>query len=86
MGDVKLTLKYKMVHKEKELLCGKCRNSNQGTVDKIDGLIFCKFSSGIKSEEYPCIISHSGYLLFEEYDGTNCTWAKDGEFEVVTEE
>ena len=86
MSDVKLTLRYRDNQSGEGLVCNRCRNSNQNTDDYREGLVFCKFGMGIKYDNHPCDINVSDRLLFEEYDGTNCTWYKDGQFEVVVED
>lgn len=77
----KLILKYKTTSK-KDVVCSKCRNANQETLDMEDGLVFCKFGNEIKSEDYSCNITVEGYLMFEEYNGVNCTWSLEDDFEV----
>ena len=79
-----LILKYKITTKE-NLLCKKCRHSNQNTMDSEDELVFCRFDYEIKSKSHSCDVTVDDYYLFEEHDTTNCTWASNQDFEIMTE-
>lgn len=79
MDETKLTLKYTK-SKPQCTCCKQCRHANQETDDFADGLIYCKLSNNIKGDQQICDVAFSNMLAFEEYDGTNYTWDKDGCF------
>jgi hypothetical protein len=71
--------------------CTKCRHSNQETDDFCSGLVACKFGYGMRYGEN-CnqqLLDSSGnpvsLWLFEEYDGTNCTWFSKEEMQIVVQ-
>jgi hypothetical protein len=67
-------------------VCGKCRHSNQGTVDFAEGHVFCSWISGARHPAYVCDVrlplprgqglAPEPYYLYEPYDGTNGTWGR----------
>ena len=67
-------------------VCGKCRHSNQGTVDFGEGHVFCSWVPGARHPAYSCDLQlplprdpggpSSPYYLFEPFDGSNCTWGR----------
>lgn len=70
------------MNRYKNMKCGNCRHSNQGTMDARGGLVFCTRDFGVKSKDSLCsqTVSFSDgttYYLFEKYEtrgGDNCTW------------
>lgn len=59
----------------KRKTCGNCRHANQGTEDIQEGLWACPWIGGTTFDA-TCFIKFkdTGDYVFEEFDGTNCTW------------
>ena len=71
------------------LTCLSCRHANHDTVDFEDGLVACKITGSIHIDTTcnATLPMHDGeYYMFEIYDGTNCTWTSDCDFEIASEQ